>query len=119
MAHPLTTCTFCGAGCGLHLETQGGRIVGVYPSRSHPASQGRLCVRGWHVHEISSAPDRLRRPLLRKGGELVEVGWDEAFACLVDRLNAIVARHGPEAVALFCSPRSSNEEAYLLQKLGR
>ncbi len=66
MAHPLTTCTFCGAGCGLHLETQGGRMVGVYPSRSHPASQGRLCVRGWHVHEISSAPDRLRRPLLRR-----------------------------------------------------
>ena len=29
MAHPLTTCTFCGAGCGLHLETQGGKIVGV------------------------------------------------------------------------------------------
>ncbi len=122
MAHPLTTCTFCGAGCGLHLETQGGRIVGVYPSRSHPASQGRLCVRGWHVHEISSAPDRLRRPLLRtkrEGTEFTEVTWDEAIAFLVERLHAIVSRHGPEAVALFCSPRCSNEEAYLLQKLGR
>jgi predicted molibdopterin-dependent oxidoreductase YjgC len=121
MAHPLTTCTFCGAGCGLHLETQGGRIVGVYPSRSHPASQGRLCVRGWHVHEISSAPDRLRRPLLRttREAEFAEVSWDEAIAFLVERLHAIVSRHGPEAVALFCSPRCSNEEAYLLQKLGR
>lgn len=119
MAHPSSTCTFCGAGCGLHLETQAGRIVGVYPSRSHPASQGRLCVRGWHVHEISSAPDRLRHPLLRDGGDLVEVSWDEALAFLVERLRAVVARHGPEAVALFCSPRCSNEEAYLLQKLGR
>jgi predicted molibdopterin-dependent oxidoreductase YjgC len=121
MAHPLTTCTFCGAGCGLHLETQGGKIVGVYPSRAHPASQGRLCVRGWHVHEISSAPDRLRRPLLRRerGAELCEVSWDEALAFLVDRLHAVVSRHGHEAVALFCSPRCSNEEAYLLQKLGR
>jgi predicted molibdopterin-dependent oxidoreductase YjgC len=121
MAHPLTTCTFCGVGCGLHLETQGGRIVGVYPSRSHPASQGRLCVRGWHVHEISSAPDRLRRPLLRRerGGELAEVDWNEALEFLVERLRAVVSRHGHEAVALFCSPRCSNEEAYLLQKLGR
>jgi predicted molibdopterin-dependent oxidoreductase YjgC len=121
MAHPLTTCTFCGAGCGLHLETQGGRIVGVYPSRSHPASQGRLCVRGWHVHEISSAPDRLGRPLLRRSihSEFTEASWDEALAFLVERLHAVVARHGPEAVALFCSPRCSNEEAYLLQKLGR
>jgi predicted molibdopterin-dependent oxidoreductase YjgC len=122
MAHPLTTCTFCGAGCGLHLETQGGRVVGVYPSRSHPASQGRLCVRGWHVHEISSAPDRLRRPLLRtrrEKNEFLEVSWDEAVGFLVERLHSVVARLGPEAVALFCSPRASNEEAYLLQKLGR
>ncbi len=121
MAHPLTTCTFCGAGCGLHLEVQGGRVVGVYPSRSHPASRGRLCVRGWNVHEIASAPDRLRRPLLRRSrdAELTEVSWDEALAFLVERLHAVVARYGPEAVALYCSPRCSNEEAYLLQKLGR
>ncbi|HVO20873.1 MAG TPA: molybdopterin-dependent oxidoreductase [Anaeromyxobacter sp.] len=119
MAHPLTTCTFCGAGCGLHLETQGGRIVGVYPSRSHPASQGRLCVRGWHVHEISSSPDRLRRPLLRRDDGFAEVSWDEALAFLVERLGKVVAERGPEAVALFCSPRCSNEETYLLQKLGR
>jgi len=119
MAHSLSTCTFCGAGCGLHLETQGDRIVGVYPSRSHPASQGRLCVRGWHVHEISSSPDRLRRPLLRGEDGFVEVNWDEALEFMVERLRGVVTRHGPEAVALFCSPRCSNEEAYLLQKLGR
>jgi predicted molibdopterin-dependent oxidoreductase YjgC len=74
------------------------------------------------VHEISSAPDRLRRPLLRtkrEGTDFTEVTWDEAIGFLVDRLHAVVARHGPEAVALFCSPRCSNEEAYLLQKLGR
>jgi formate dehydrogenase (coenzyme F420) alpha subunit len=119
VAHPLSTCTFCGAGCGLHLETQGGRIVGVYPSRAHPASQGRLCVRGWHVHEISSAPDRLRLPLVRRDGALREASWDEALGLVASRLRDVVARHGPRAVALFCSPRCSNEEAYLLQKLGR
>lgn len=119
MAHPLSTCTFCGAGSGLHLETQDGRIVGVYPSRAHPASQGRLCVRGWQVHEIASAPHRLRRPPLRRGEELCEVSWDEALGYLAERLVAVAQRHGPEAVANFCSPRSSNEKTYLLQKLGR
>jgi predicted molibdopterin-dependent oxidoreductase YjgC len=73
------------------------------------------------VHEIASAPDRLRRPLLRRSRdeEPAEVSWEEALAFVVQRLRATVARHGPEAVALFCSPRCSNEEAYLLQKLGR
>ena len=32
MAHHLTTCTFCGVGCGLYLETAGNEVVGVYPA---------------------------------------------------------------------------------------
>ena len=46
MAHKLTTCTFCGVGCGLYLETANNQVVGTYPSLSHPTNQGRICVRG-------------------------------------------------------------------------
>ncbi|MCB1125895.1 MAG: molybdopterin-dependent oxidoreductase [Verrucomicrobiae bacterium] len=119
MAHSLTTCTFCGVGCGIYLTTAGNRITGVYPSMSHPSNEGRICLRGWNVHEVASSPDRLRRPLLRRNGELTEVSWEEAFAFIAGRMREIRKAHGPEAFAFFNAPRCSNEESYLLQKLAR
>ncbi len=119
MAHQLTTCTFCGVGCGLYLETAGNQIVGVYPSNSHPTNAGRICVRGWHVHEVASSPDRLKSPLVKKNGKFEEVTWDEALGYVVTRLKEIRGAHGPDALAFLNSPRCSNEEAYLLQKLAR
>jgi formate dehydrogenase major subunit len=119
MAHKLTTCTFCGVGCGLYLETSGNQIVGAYPSVSHPSNQGRICVRGWHVHEVSSSPDRLKHPLLRKNGQLQEVSWDEALGFIAGKMKAIRDEHGPNALGFLNSPRCSNEESYLLQKFAR
>ncbi len=119
MAHTLTTCTFCGVGCGIYLETSGNHIVGVYPSVSHPTNAGRICLRGWHVHEVATSPDRLKTPLIKKNGHFEEAPWDEAFAFVANRLRAIYDAHGPEALAFLNSPRCSNEEAYLLQKLAR
>jgi predicted molibdopterin-dependent oxidoreductase YjgC len=119
MAAQLTTCTFCGAGCGLYLETASGRITGVYPSMSHPTNAGRICVRGWNVHEVASSPDRLRSPMIRRGGRLEAVSWGEAFEFIARGLEGIRARHGAGALAVLNSPRCSNEESYLLQKLAR
>lgn len=119
MAHRLTTCTFCGVGCGLYLETAGNRVIGAYPSVSHPTNAGRICVRGWHVHEIASSPDRLTRPLVKKNGQFQAVTWEEAFSFIATRLQEIRGQYGPDALAFLNSPRCSNEEAYLLQKFAR
>ena len=119
MAHKLTTCTFCGVGCGIYLETVGNRVTGVYPSMSHPTNGGRICVRGWNVHEVASSADRLKQPLLRKNGSFHEVSWDEAIGFILNRLNEIRKQHGPDALAFFNAPRCSNEESYLLQKIAR
>ncbi|MBM3493784.1 MAG: molybdopterin oxidoreductase, partial [Armatimonadetes bacterium] len=129
MAHRLTTCTFCGAGCGLYLETSQGRVVGAYPSMSHPSNRGRICLRGWHVHEVAGSPDRLLKPLLRIGrkpgsppasrDDFREVEWDEAVAFIADRIRQIREQEGPNSIAVLNSPRCSNEETYLLQKLAR
>jgi len=119
MTQRLTTCTFCGTGCGLYLETSGNQVTGAYPSMSHPTNRGRLCVRGWNIHEVASAPDRLKSPLIKKDGRFVEVSWEEATRFIVDRLTEIKGKYGPDSIAFLNSPRISNEEAYLLQKLAR
>lgn len=119
MSHRLTTCTFCGVGCGLYLETAGNQVVGAYPSVSHPTNAGRICLRGWHGHEVASSPDRLKTPLIRENGRFHEASWDEAFDLIAKRLGEIRERYGPDALAFLNSPRCSNEEAYLLQKFAR
>ena len=119
MTPKLTTCTFCGTGCGIYLETAGNRIVGAYPSMSHPANKGKICLRGWHVHEVASSPDRLTSPLLRKNGQLEKVSWSEALEFIAARLKKTRDQYGPESLAFLDSPRCSNEEAYLTQKLAR
>jgi len=119
MTQKLTTCTFCGTGCGLYLETSGNQVTGAYPSMSHPTNRGRLCVRGWNIHEVASAPDRLKSPLIKKGDRFEEVGWEEAIKYIVDRLTEIKGKYGADSIAFLNSPRISNEEAYLLQKLAR
>lgn len=119
MSHRLTTCMFCGVGCGLYLEAAGNQVVGAYPSVSHPTNAGRICLRGWHGHEVASSPDRLRTPFVRENGELHEASWDEAFDLIAKRLREIRERYGADALAFLNSPRCSNEEAYLLQKFAR
>ena len=119
MNQRLTTCTFCGVGCGIYLETSGNQVVGAYPSMSHPTNKGKICLRGWHVHEVASSPDRLKSPLLKKNNKFQEVTWDDALGFIVQRLNDIRDKYGPDSIALLSSPRCSNEETYLLQKLGR
>lgn len=119
MPHTLTTCTFCGAGCGIYLESERNVLTGAYPSMTHPTNRGRICVRGWHVNEVASAPDRLLQPLVRRDGALQPASWDDAFGVIADRLLQVRREVGPSGIGFISSPRGCNEEGYLLQKLAR
>lgn len=110
-------CNFCGTGCGHLLNVEDGKISGVFPSRNHPVSKGRLCVRGWHIHELIRTDDRLTTPLIRKNGKLESASYDEAVSFAVEKLKGI--KKPSEELGFLASPRSSNEENYLFMKLAR
>jgi len=119
MRNVLTTCVYCGCGCGLYLKEVGGRVTGVQPSRNHPVSRGNLCVKGWHIHEFIHSPERLTAPLVRKNGQLVSVGWDEALELTARELGRIRDGSGGDSLAVMASAKCTNEENYLLQKFTR
>ena len=114
-----TICPFCGAGCGMLLEVLDGAVEGVLPCKTNPLSRGKLCIKGWSAHEFIYAKDRLKKPLLRKEGQLREVEWDEALGFIADRLKAIREAHGPDAIGGLSSAKCTTEENYLFQKLIR
>ena len=115
----LTTCTYCGCGCNFYLEVLDGQIIGTIPCKTSPVNEGKLCVKGWHVHEFIQNPKRLTRPLLRKNGGLTEVSWDEALDFTVSKLKEIKENQGGDSIAFLASAKVTNEENYLLQKFAR
>ena len=117
----LTTCVYCGCGCGIYLEVLDGKVVGSLPVKEHPISEGKLCIKGWNVHDFVYHAERLTSPLIRdqKGGELREATWDEALDLVAGRLDQIRSESGPDAIGFLASAKCTNEENYLLQKLAR
>lgn len=115
MEKVLTTCIYCGCGCGLYLHVDGGRVVGASPCRKSAASRGRLCIKGWLCVDFVSHPDRLRYPMVRKGERQLRASWDEALSLIVSRLKGM----GSSAVGVLTSTKGTNEENYLFAKLAR
>jgi anaerobic selenocysteine-containing dehydrogenase len=95
------TCPLCEATCGLEVTLDGDRVTGVRGDRADVFSRGFICPKGASLGALHHDQDRLRRPLVRRDGELVEVSWDEAFAEIDRRLPPLLAEHGREAVAVY------------------
>lgn len=93
-------CPICEACCGLELEVEGARITAIRGHASDVFSAGYLCPKGVALKDLHEDPDRLRAPLVRRGGRFVEVGWDEAFAEVERRLSPVLAKHGRQALGL-------------------
>jgi predicted molibdopterin-dependent oxidoreductase YjgC len=129
MKKTTTTCNYCGDGCQMYLETKDTEVIRVtsplswknkWGDRTETTKgHGGLCVKGRFGFEYIDSPDRLKRPLLRKGTQLVEVPWLEAMHAAVDRFVDIRKKHGPDAIAGLITARCTNEELYLFQKLMR
>ncbi len=114
-----STCGYCGVGCQVEIESDPRgvrRISGAYEAS---VNRGQLCAKGRYAHDWRESPDRLTRPLLRVNGRLEPVSWSEAISYAALRLAEIHAQSGPHALAALTSSRSTNEAAYLLQKLFR
>lgn len=58
---------------------------------------------------------RLTRPLVRKEGALVPVGWDEAVAVAAEGLG----RYGGDSFGMFSCSKATNEVNYIAQKWAR
>jgi predicted molibdopterin-dependent oxidoreductase YjgC len=112
----LTTCPYCGCGCGLLLEVLDGEVVGTLPQKDHLISQGGLCIKGWSAHEFIYDQGRLKSPLMRKDGSFEKVTWEKALEEVAIRLKRIKDDNGPDSIAGLTSAKCTNEENYLFQK---
>ena len=107
-----TTCPYCGVGCGV-MATRTAIGLTVQGDPDHPANKGRLCSKGSALAETVGLEGRLLAPKVY--GQ--EVGWDDALGLVARRFKAVIAEHGPDAVALYVSGQMLTEDYYVANKL--
>ena len=95
------TCPLCEATCGLEVEVSDGDVGRIRGDREDVFSRGFICPKGGSLKALHEDPDRLKTPLVRRDGQLVEATWDEAFAEIDRRLPPLLERHGRDAVAVY------------------
>src|SRR5215211_1702345 len=78
-------------GDGLDIAVKDGEIVGVRGRAVDRVNRGRLGPKDLFGWQANASPDRLTRPLVRRGGALVEASWDEAMSLVVERTRALLA----------------------------
>jgi len=88
----------CPDACGLIATVEDGKLVKLGGDPDHPVTQGFICYRTSKFPEAQNSKERLTKPLMRRGKDFVEIGWDEALGTIADRLLAIRAESGPAAV---------------------
>lgn len=83
-----STCQQCAAGCGVHGRVREGRVLKMEGNPQSPLNNGKLCQMGQAGLQAHYNPDRIKKPLLRKGGTLTEVTWEEALAQVEQKVGA-------------------------------
>lgn len=115
-------CNFCSLGCKVNFKTINDDIYYVSndtESVKDSLNKGFLCVKGRFGHRYLQNQDKILTPIIRNENGTNEINLDEATKYASDRIKEISIKYGPESIAVFGSPKLTNEELYLLQKLGR
>jgi len=115
-----TVCPLCGTGCAIILEHRAPLVLGSRPAEdSHSVNHVSLCVKGHYGLDFVNSGERLTSPLVRRDGELVPAGWDEALDLVAGRLTGLKKQGGAGTLGALGASRGSNEENYLLQRFVR
>jgi assimilatory nitrate reductase catalytic subunit len=112
-----TTCGYCSVGCGMLLGIRDGKAVTSRGNADHPVNRGKLCPKGLAEHYVLTAENRAVHPLLRRGGALPRVSWDEAMQTMAGEFRRVTQQYGPHAVGVIGTGQLVTEEFYTLGKL--
>jgi anaerobic selenocysteine-containing dehydrogenase len=112
-----TTCGYCSVGCGMLVGVKDGRAVTARGNPDHPVNRGKLCPKGLAEHYILNAKGRATHPLLRTGGKLQRIAWNQAISHMVREFRRVQETYGRESVGVISTGQLVTEEFYTLGKL--
>src|SRR4051794_39607467 len=106
-------------GDAMDIAVKGDRIVGVRGRGEDRVNRGRLDPKDLYGWQANHSPDRLTRPLIRRGGELVETDWETAMEAVAGRAGELLAERGPSSIGFYTTGQLFLEEYYTLAVVAR
>ena len=104
-------CNGCSSKCGLIATTVDGQLWTLKGNEVHPYSKGRICGRGHGLAQMAYSDERVTQPLRRKDdGTFEPIDWDTAFKEIGAKVQDIIAKNGPESLAIIQDPRPSGKQ---------
>ncbi|MEO1190255.1 MAG: molybdopterin-dependent oxidoreductase [Pseudomonadota bacterium] len=101
------------SGCDIYCQVEArvpesGQVGDVVVRATDPRPlRANICMKGVHAPEGFAHEARVLQPLRRRGargaGEWEEIDWETALDEIAEKLSAIIARYGPEALAVSTS----------------
>ncbi|TSA43663.1 4Fe-4S dicluster domain-containing protein, partial [archaeon] len=106
-----SVCPYCSVNCVVNVQVKNDRVIRMVGRDDGPTNDGQLCVRGrFGVVDVVHSLTRLKAPLVRRNGRLVEVPWDEALQAVPQGLN----QYRSEEFAAIGPAAATTEESYVL-----
>lgn len=112
-------CVSCSNGCALDIGVKDGTIVGVRGRAVDRVNQGRLGPKGLHFWKSNNSPLRLKRPLIRRDGALVQASWDEAMNLIAEKSRDLIEKYTGASIGFYTSGQLFLEEYYALGMIGK
>jgi len=118
MEEKTSICHYCSLGCHLRVKYLNENLFFMDSAPGGP-NEGTLCFKGKFGAFSQFQSQCEVSPKIKRGGAFSGVSWEEALDFVTEGLVRIKKNYGPHSIALLASPQLSNEELYLIRKLGR
>ncbi|MCH5598552.1 nitrate reductase [Niabella ginsengisoli] len=116
----VTTCCYCGVGCGIKVTKDKLGRLNVSGNTDHPVNKGMLCSKGMNLHYTANdTSDRILYPEMRYGRNQPRqrVSWNAALERTAAVFKTFIEKYGPDSVAFYASGQCLTEEYYVVNKL--
>ncbi len=111
-----TICTNCSVGCQMVMEVNRfDKVVRMRGDMAGAANRGQACFKGKFGYDYPNHKSRIKYPMIRVNGDLIRVTWEQALTTIAERIESTPK----EGRAVIASPRGTNEDAYVAQKMAR
>ncbi len=116
-----TVCNFCSDGCSMLAGSRSEKLIRTVARDGRGRTAGGinhdfLCSLGRYTIDFVHSGQRVERPLIRRGEDLVPATWDEVLSYVARRLGEIKDQHGGDSIGVISSPRLLNEDQHTLRR---